>query len=57
VEDANPFLDTSTIHWKPPNEGITLLELFGGISIGLAVVLQTSVKVWHYIYVDTNNMA
>jgi hypothetical protein len=27
--DLGPPLDSSTIHWKPPEDGIVLLELFG----------------------------
>jgi hypothetical protein len=38
--DIGPLLDNSTFHWKPPEEGIVLLELFGGIGSGLATVLQ-----------------
>ena len=51
-EDHSPPLDNSTIHWKPPNDGIVLLELFGGIGISLAAVLQVGIKVQHYVYVD-----
>jgi hypothetical protein len=39
TEDHGPPLDNSTIHWKPPDDGIMLLELFGGIGTGLAAVL------------------
>jgi hypothetical protein len=39
--DIGPPLDNSTIHWKPPEDGIVLLELFGGIGNGLAIVLHT----------------
>lgn len=45
IEDTGPPLDTSTIHWRPSKEGITLLELFGGVAIGLVVVLQVGIKV------------
>ena len=34
-----------------------LLELFGGIGTGLAVVLQAGIKVQHYVYVDINEAA
>jgi hypothetical protein len=37
--DLGPPLDSSTIHWRPPEDGIVLLELFGGIGSGLVVVL------------------
>ena len=44
-EDHGPSLDNSTIHWKPPDDGIVLLELFGGIGTSLAAVLQAGIKV------------
>jgi hypothetical protein len=44
TEDHGPPLDNSTIHWKPPDVGIVLLELFGSISTGLAAVLQPGSK-------------
>jgi hypothetical protein len=44
-EDHGPRLDNSTIHWKPLNDGIVLLELFGGIGTSLAAVLQVGIKV------------
>jgi hypothetical protein len=40
------------ITWKPPKEGITLLELFGGISTGLEAQLQLGMVVWRDFYVD-----
>jgi hypothetical protein len=40
------------ITWTPPKEGITLLELFGGISIGLKTLLQSRMVVRRYFYVD-----
>jgi hypothetical protein len=45
TEDHGPPLDNSTIHWKPPDDGIVLLELFGGIGTSLAVVLQVGIKI------------
>jgi hypothetical protein len=48
--DIGPPLDNSTIHWKPPEDGIVLLELFGGIGSGLTeVALQVGNKIKHYI--------
>ncbi|HEY9806811.1 MAG TPA: DNA cytosine methyltransferase [Candidatus Obscuribacterales bacterium] len=41
------------IHWHPPDEGITLVELFAGIGTGLAAVLEAGLKVRRYIHVDT----
>jgi hypothetical protein len=43
--DLGPPLDNSTIHWRPPEDGIVLLELFGGIGSGLVAVLQAGLKV------------
>jgi hypothetical protein len=57
TEDHGPPLDNSTIHWKPPEDGIVLLELFGGIGTGLAAVLQAGIKVQRYLYVDTDEVA
>jgi hypothetical protein len=56
-EDHGPPLDNSTIHWKPPDDGIVLLELFGSIGTGLATVLQAGIKVQRYIYVDIDDAA
>jgi hypothetical protein len=56
-EDHGPPLDNSTIYWKPPDDGIVLLELFGGIGISLVAVLQAGIKVKHYVYVDIDDAA
>ena len=37
-------------------EGIVLVELFVGFSIGLAAVLETRFSIQSYIYVDNNNV-
>jgi site-specific DNA-cytosine methylase len=55
--DHGPTLDNSTIHWKPPDDRIVLLELFGGIGSGLAAVLQAGIKVQRYVYIDINDVA
>jgi hypothetical protein len=57
TEDHGPPLDNSTIHWKPSDDGIVLLELFEGIGTGLAAVLQAGIKVQQYVYVDTDEAA
>jgi hypothetical protein len=57
TEDHGPHLDNSTIHWKPLDDGIVLLELFGGIGTGLAAVLQAGIKIQRYVYVDTDEAA
>jgi hypothetical protein len=56
-EDHGPPLDNFTIHWKPPDDGIVLLELFGGIGTSLAAVLQAGIKVQCYVYVDIDDAA
>jgi hypothetical protein len=56
-EDHSSPLDNSTIHWKPPDDGIVLLELFGGIGTGLAAVMQAGIKVKRYVYVDIDDAA
>jgi hypothetical protein len=55
--DLGPPLDSSTIHWRPPEDGIVLLELFGRIGSGLVAVLQAGLKVKRYIYVDVDEVA
>lgn len=39
------------IHWQPPKEGITLVELFAGT--GLATGLEAGLKVRRYIHVES----
>jgi hypothetical protein len=56
-EDHSSPLNNSTIHWKPPDDGIVLLELFRGIGTGLAAVLQVGIKVKRYVYVDIDDTA
>jgi hypothetical protein len=45
------------ITWRPPKGGITLLELFGGIGIGLEALLQSGMVVRRYFYVDIDPIA
>jgi hypothetical protein len=45
------------ITWTPPKEGITLLELFDGIGIGLEALLQLGMVVWGYVYIDIDLIA
>jgi hypothetical protein len=40
------------ITWTPPKEGITLLELFGGIGTSVEALLQLGMVVRRYFYVD-----
>ena len=39
------------ILWNPPDIGITLVELFGGIGTELAAVLEAGLTVKRYVYV------
>jgi hypothetical protein len=41
----------------PPKEGITLLEIFGGIGTGLEALLQSGMVVWRYFYIDIDLIA
>jgi hypothetical protein len=45
------------ITWTPPKEGITLLELFGGIGTSLEALLQSGMVVRSYFYVDIDPIA
>jgi len=45
------------ITWTPPKEGITLLELFGGIGTGLEALLQAGMVVRRYFYVNIDPIA
>ncbi len=45
-------LDTTPIAWEYPFEGICVLDLFGGINIGLATVPQAGIPVRKYLYVE-----
>ncbi len=45
------------ITWTSLNEGITLLEFFGGIGIGLEALLQSGMVVRKYFYVDIDPIA
>jgi hypothetical protein len=50
-------LDTTPIAWEYPFEGIYVLDLFGGISIGLATMLQAGILVRKYLYVERDETA
>jgi len=45
------------ITWTPPKDGITLLELFGGIDTCLEALLQSGMVVRRYFYIDINPIA
>ena len=46
-----------TISWRPPDEGIILVELYGGIGTRLAAVLEVGLMVRQYIYVDDSQVS
>ncbi len=50
-EPIKPIL-RQLITWTPPKEGITLVELFGGIGTSLKALLQSGMVVQRYFYVD-----
>ena len=52
TDSSTPWL-ARTIQWRPPDEGITLVELFAGIGTGLAAVFEAGLKVRRYIHVDS----
>ena len=56
VPDA-PSALAHPILWRPPDVGITLVELFGGIGTGLAAVLEVALTVRRYVYVDNSPMS
>ncbi len=45
-------LDTTPIAWEYPFEGICVLDLFGGISTGLATMFQVGILVRKYLYME-----
>ncbi|CAM6097627.1 unnamed protein product [Calypogeia fissa] len=55
-EAIQPLL-SKVITWTPPAEGITLLELFGGIATGLEALLQSGMVIRKYFYVDVDPLA
>ncbi|OAE21291.1 hypothetical protein AXG93_868s1290 [Marchantia polymorpha subsp. ruderalis] len=50
-------LVTTPIVWEYSPEGVCLLDLFGGISTGLAAVLQSGILVRRYLYVEKDETA
>ncbi|PTQ44536.1 hypothetical protein MARPO_0020s0163, partial [Marchantia polymorpha] len=50
-------LVTTLIVWEYSPEGVCLLDLFGGISTGLAAVLQSGILVRRYLYVEKDETA
>ncbi len=50
-------LDTTPIVWEYPFEGICVLDLFGGINIGLATMFQVGIPIRKYLYVERDETA
>jgi len=50
-EPIKPVL-CQLITWTLPKEGITILELFSGINIGLEALLQSGMMVRKYFYIN-----
>ncbi len=50
-------LDTTPIAREYPSEGICVLDLFSGISIGLAAMLQIGIPVRKYFYMERDEIA
>jgi hypothetical protein len=50
-------LNTTSIVWWYPEQGVWVLDLFGGINIGLAAVLQEGIHVHQYLYVEKDEIA
>ena len=50
-------LDSTPIAWECPQGGICVLDLFGGISTGLAAILQAGIQVKKYVYVEKDETA
>jgi len=50
-------LDTTPIAWEYPSKGICVLDLFGGISTGLAAMFQVGILVRKYLYVERDETA
>ena len=48
---------TMLLIWQLSQQGICLLDLFGGIATSLAPTLQARIKVCKYLYVDNNPIA
>jgi hypothetical protein len=54
---THTLLNTTPIVWRYPEQGVRVLDLFGGISTGLAAVLQAGLRVHQYLYVEKDEIA
>ena len=52
VISDSPYALAHPILWQPPDAGIALVELIGGISTGLAAILEAGLTVRRYVCVD-----
>ncbi|CAM6085511.1 unnamed protein product [Calypogeia fissa] len=60
LEGNSSAVDVLVMEERPamyPEQGIRLLDLFGGINTGLVAVLQAGIKVHQYLYVERNEAA
>ncbi len=58
--DGSPWftlVHAMPILWQPCEKGACLLDLCGGINIGLIMVFQSYICVHKYLYVDPNTIA
>lgn len=51
--EQKPDLQSGLVTWNPGEEGITMLELFSGIGVGLEAVLKADIRVKRYVCVET----
>ncbi len=50
-------LDITPIGWEYPSEGICMLNIFGGVSTSLAIVLQAGIPVQKCLYMEKDEIA
>jgi hypothetical protein len=50
-------LDTEVINWEISKDGICLLQLFGGISFALVVIMYYKILIYRYHYVGKDLQA
>jgi site-specific DNA-cytosine methylase len=50
-------LDIISIAWEYPSKDIYMLDLFGGISTGLAIVFQAGLPIQKHFYVEKDEIA
>ena len=50
-------INSRTINWDPPPDGVVLVELFAGLATGLAAALAQGIRIRRYVYVDVDPVA